>query len=43
MSDRVHIVDTLGWRRAPFSDATWSDIRDTFRDIRAQRYIQQRV
>ena len=36
--DRVHIVDTLGWRRAPLSDATWSDIRDTFRDIRAQRY-----
>ncbi len=36
--DRVHIVDTLGWRRAPVSDATWSDIRDTFRDLRAERY-----
>ncbi len=36
--DRVHVVDTLGWRRAPFSAATWSDVRTTFRDLRAERY-----
>ena len=36
--DRVHIVDTLGWRRSPFSDATWSHVHNTFRDLRAERY-----
>jgi heptosyltransferase-1 len=36
--DRVHVVNTLAWRRAPFSDATWTDVRNSFRDLRDERY-----
>src|SRR5690348_2659865 len=36
--DRVLVVNTLAWRKSPFSDATWSDVRNTFRDLRAQHY-----
>lgn len=36
--DRVHVVNTLAWRKALFSDATWKEVRDTFRGLRAQRY-----
>jgi heptosyltransferase-1 len=36
--DHVHVVNTLAWRKAPFSYATWAEVRDVFRDMRAQRY-----
>lgn len=36
--DRVHVVNTLDWRKAPLSDVTWSDVRETFRELRAERY-----
>ena len=36
--DSVHVVNTLGWRRTPFSGATWGEVRRAFRDIRADKY-----
>jgi heptosyltransferase-1 len=36
--DHVHVVNTLAWRKAPFSYETWAEVRDVFRDMRAQRY-----
>src|ERR1051326_8229010 len=36
--DRVHVVDTFAWRRAPLSDATWADIRNSVREIKDERY-----
>ena len=36
--DTLHLVDTRSWRAAPFSDETWSEIRNTRKDLRAARY-----
>jgi heptosyltransferase I len=36
--DHVHVVNTRAWRRAPFSDETWAEIRNVFREIRAEHY-----
>jgi heptosyltransferase-1 len=36
--DGVHVVNTLAWRKAPFSDETWSEVLNRFREIRAQHY-----
>ncbi len=36
--DHVHVVSTRAWRKAPFSDETWAEVRNVFRDIREQRY-----
>ena len=36
--DNVHLVDTRGWRSAPFADATWKEIRRSFKEIRDVRY-----
>lgn len=36
--DTVHVVNTLGWRKAPFSNETWTEARNTFRAMRAEKY-----
>ncbi len=36
--DRLHLVDTRAWRAAPFSDGTWSEIRNARQDLKAARY-----
>jgi heptosyltransferase-1 len=36
--DAVHAVNTLQWRSAPFSDATWKEARSAWRELRAARY-----
>ncbi|MBI2678214.1 MAG: lipopolysaccharide heptosyltransferase I [Candidatus Koribacter versatilis] len=36
--DAIHFVNTRGWRAAPWSDETWSEVRGTFRALRAARY-----
>ena len=36
--DHLHLVDTRAWRAAPFSDETWSEIRNTRQDLKAARY-----
>ena len=36
--DHVHVVNTLGWRKAPFSVETWAEVLNTFRGLRVQRY-----
>ncbi len=36
--DRLHLVDTRAWRAAPFSDETWSELRNARQDLRAVRY-----
>lgn len=36
--DVLHIVDTLAWRAALFSDETWRQARAVLREIRAKRY-----
>jgi heptosyltransferase-1 len=36
--DHVHVVNTHAWRKAMFSDETWSEVRNAVRDMRAQRY-----
>ena len=36
--DSVHVVNTLDWRRAPFSGKTWGEMRNAFRAIRTEKY-----
>lgn len=36
--DSVHVVNTLAWRRALLSNATWMEMRNTFRTITAEHY-----
>ena len=36
--DMVHVVNTLGWRSALFSDETWREILGAWREVRAARY-----
>lgn len=36
--DTLHLVDTRSWRAAPFSDETWSEIRNTRQHLKAARY-----
>jgi heptosyltransferase I len=36
--DRVHVVNTRAWRKAVFSDATWSAVLSSIKELRAQNY-----
>lgn len=36
--DHLHLVDTMAWRTAPFSDSTWREISQTIRGLRSVRY-----
>ncbi|HEU5334472.1 MAG TPA: glycosyltransferase family 9 protein [Terriglobales bacterium] len=36
--DAVHVVNTLGWRSALFSDETWKEMLSAWRQVRAPRY-----
>lgn len=36
--DAVHVVNTLAWRSAPFSGATWKEALAAWRQMRAARY-----
>ncbi len=36
--DAVHLVNTMAWRSAPFSDETWSEIASVRRAVRSARY-----
>ena len=36
--DKVHTVDTLGWRAVPFSGETWREVRSTIRELRDPGY-----
>lgn len=36
--DSVHLVNTLGWRSALFSDETWKEMWSAWREVRAARY-----
>ncbi len=36
--DNLHIVDTRGWRAAPFAGATWKEMRTVVRELRAAQY-----
>jgi heptosyltransferase-1 len=38
VADYIHVSNTRGWRRAPFSDETWLEMRAFHRDIRVPRY-----
>ena len=36
--DAVHVVDTLAWRLAPFSDETWKEAAAAWREMRGAKY-----
>ncbi len=36
--DAVHVVNTLAWRAAPFSDETWREALGAWREVRAAKY-----
>lgn len=36
--DAVHVVNTLGWRSAPFSRRTWKQVAGAWREIRSAKY-----
>jgi heptosyltransferase-1 len=36
--DAVHVLNTLGWRSAPFSGRTWKDVAGAWRELRASQY-----
>ncbi len=36
--DAVHVVNTVGWRRALLSDETWAEVRHAVRELRAAKY-----
>lgn len=38
LADYIHVSNTRAWRRAPFSDETWREMRTFRRSIRAPHY-----
>jgi len=38
MADKVHIVNTAAWRKAPFSSRTWVEIASGLSDLRGIKY-----
>ena len=36
--DVLHLVNTRAWRAAPFSDETWSEIRNVWRELKSAQY-----
>ena len=38
LADTLHLVNTLGWRTAPFSDQTWKEALDAIRALRGVGY-----
>jgi len=38
LADWVHVSNFSSWRRAPFSDETWREIRSCYAEVRAMNY-----